>query len=122
MAVRFMNKKFILSLLAIILVPFSAKVLAYDNDLNKRLLSCTPTKDFHADSITTYQISGLTGSTCIFKIQYNYYSNKPDLICKVPSSRMYEMTSYDPITVKNIKKQYCVISIKSTKKTKKVYY
>ena len=117
-----MNKKFIFSLLAIILISFCAKALAYSGDLNRRLLSCTPTKDFQVDSITTYQISGLTGSTCIFKIQYSYYSNKPDLICKVPSSRMPEMASYDPIIVKNIKKRYCVISIKKANKAKKVYY
>lgn len=118
-----MNKKFISSLLAIILISFCAKAFAYNSDLNQRLLSCTPTKDFHADSYTTYQISGLTGSTCIFKIQHSYYSNKPDLICKVPSSRMPEMASYDPITVQNIKKQYCVISMKKrTNQTKPVYY
>lgn len=109
-----MNKKFILGLLTAILISPLTTVFAYNSDdVNKRLISCTPTKDLDAGGSTLYQISGLTGSICIFKIQHTGFGAKPDLICKVPYARMSEMASYNPITVKNIKNRFCVISIKS---------
>ncbi len=118
-----MKKKFILGLLTTILVSFFTASFAYNSDdLNKRLLACTPTKDYEAGGSTLYQISGLTGNICIFKIQNVGISNKPDLICKVPFSRMREMTSYNPVTVQNIKNKYCVISIKSLNKPRNIYY
>ena len=118
-----MNKKFILGLLTTILISSYAAVSAYNSDeLNKRLRSCTPSKDFDAGGSVLYQISGLTGSTCIYRIDYSDASNKPDLICKVPFSRMHEMTSANPVVVRKLRNQYCVMSIKSFKKAKSVYY
>ena len=117
-----MNKKIITGLLSVILISCFSTALAYNSeDVNKRLLSCTPSKNLDGGGSTLYQISGLTGPICIFKIQ-NTLGTKPDLICKVPASRMREMTSYNPLTVQNLKKQFCVISIKSLGKTKSVYY
>ena len=114
-----MSKKFILGLLTAMLIFGTTSTLAYNSDeLNRRLASCTPTKDFSAGGTTLYQISGLTGSTCIYKIQYGAASSKPDIICKVPFSRMREMTSSNPITVQNLRNKYCVISIKSLNKQK----
>ena len=118
-----MNNNLIIFLLTAVIIISTTAASAFNSDeLNKRLLSCKPTKDFSAGGSTMYQISGLTGSTCIFKIQYGALSNKPDLICKVPSTRMREMTSYNPLTVENLKKQFCVISIKSINKQKTIYY
>jgi len=114
-----MNKKFILSLLAVILISYSAGAFATD-DLNTRLRNCTPTKDYNAGG-STYQITGLTGSTCIFKILTSSTS-KPDLICKVPLSKMYDMTSFNPLVVQGVKNKYCIMSIRSFKKAEKVYY
>lgn len=117
-----MSKRLFTSLLIVLVICGCSSVLAYNSDeLNKRLISCTPTKDFDAGS-TLYQISGLTGSVCIFKILNNGFGNKPDLICKVPYSRMREMTSYNPLTVQNLKNRYCVMSMKSLNKQKKIYY
>ncbi len=112
-----MNRKIILSLLIILFVSCFTTVFAYDsNDFNKRITSCTPSKNLEGSGSTLYQISGLTGSICIFKIQYRGFGNKPDIICKVPASRMSEMTSYNPMAVQGIKNKYCVMSIKSLKK------
>ena len=109
-----MNKKLILGLLAAVLVSYSSIASAYSSDdLNKRLRACTPSKDYQAGGSTVYQISGLTGATCIFKIEYKTATNKPDLICKVPISRMYEMTSFNPLVVQGIINRYCVMSMKS---------
>jgi len=117
-----MVKKLFLGISITLILSCSLTSLGFNSDeLNKRLTSCTPTKDFDAGS-SMYQISGLTGSTCIFKIQYKGFGTKPDLICKVPFSRMKEMTSYNPISVNNIKNQYCIISIKSLNRAKSVYY
>ncbi len=117
-----MNRKFILGLLTTILISHSAAVLAYNSDdLNKRLRSCTPTKDFNAGGVV-YQISGLTGSTCIFKIENYSSNNKPNLICKVPYSKMYQMTSLNPLTVQRAKNNYCVMSMKAPERPKRVYY
>ena len=117
-----MNKKLIFALLTIMLVLSIATVSAFNSDdLNRRLRNCTPTKDYHAGGSTVYQISGLTGSTCIFKIEQTGASDKPNLICKVPYTMMYKMTSVNPFVIQGVKNQYCVMSLKSLNKPKKVY-
>ena len=117
-----MNKKIIFSLIAIMLMLLSEIAVAYDSgDLNRRLRNCTPTKDYNAGGSTVYQISGLTGSTCIYKIEHYDTSKQPNLICKVPYAKMYEMTSYNPLTVQRLRSKYCVMSMKSLDKTKRVY-
>ncbi len=119
--VNIMNKKILLALLTVIITSCVSIAFAYDStELNRRLVSCTPTKDFNAGN-SLYQISGLTGSTCIYKIQNISSSSRPDLICKVPYSRMSEMTSYNPLLVQKLKNKYCVISIKSFNKSKNIY-
>ena len=116
-----MNKKFILALLATMLTSYFAIAAAYDiTDLNRRLRSCTPTKDYNAGGSTYYQITGLTGSTCIFKILYNS-PNKSDIICKVPYEKMPLLTSFNPISSQRVKNQYCVMSIKSLNGVKRTY-
>ena len=118
-----MKKKVILGLFAVMLSLFFTTVSAYGNEeLNRRLISCTPSKNFKADSATMYQISGLTGSTCIYRIQFIGAINKSDLICKVPKEKMPEMTSFNPIVVQNLRNRYCVISINSHEKPKDVYF
>ena len=115
--------KIILSLLTAILISNCATVYAYDSgEVNKRLVSCTPSKNLAGSGSTLYQISGLTGDICIFKIQYGALSKRPDLICKVPSARMGEMVSFNPAGAQAIKKQYCVISTKSLNSQKRIYY
>ena len=116
-----MNKKFILGLLVGVSISYFNAASAYDSVLSERLTSCTPTKDYNAGSSTLYQISGLTGSTCIYKIQYTS-GNKPDLICKVPFSKMREVANANPISAQRLRNQYCVISIKSLNRSKTVYY
>ncbi len=117
-----MSKKFVLGLSVTLLISCFTSVFAYNSDeLNKRLLNCQPSKDFDGGISTIYQISGLTGDTCIFKIQ-SKTGNTPDLICKVPKNRMREMISYNPMTVQGIKNQYCVISLKPSAKSKGIYY
>ena len=116
-----MNKKLILGLLNLLLISTFAAAFAYSSDLNQRLISCTPTKDYNAGGSTVFQISGLTGSLCVFKIQNTGFGDKPDLICKVPYSKMRDMTSINPLTVQSTKNQYCRMSIKSLNKVKKYY-
>ena len=118
-----MNKKIVLGIFTAILVSCFTITTAYGNEeLNRRLISCTPTKDFDAGNSTLYQITGITNSICIYKIQHRGIGNKPDLICKVPLSKMREMTGFNPIAVESLKNRYCVISIKSLNKSRSVYY
>ena len=112
--------RIILTLFGIMFISRST-ALAYDsNDLNRRLNSCTPTKDFDAGS-SIYQITGLMGSYCVFKILY-VSSSRSDLICKVPYSKMREITSYNPLTVQDAKRQYCTISLRKFDHPKKSRY
>ena len=100
----------------------TAMVFAFNSDdLNRRLRNCTPTKDFNAGNSTFYQISGLYGSVCKYKIEYGEFSNKPDLICSVPMDKMGDMTSYNPIVVQKLKSQYCRMSLKNLNRYKKGY-
>ena len=112
--------KIILTLFTVRFI-FCSTVPAYSNDeLNRRLISCTPSKDFDAgDSV--YQITGLMGSTCVFKILY-VSSSKSDLICKVPYSKMREFASYNPLTAQNAKRKYCTISLKKFDNPKRSRY
>lgn len=106
-----MNKKIILSLFTIILISQFSIANALSSDLNKRLESCTPTRDYSAGGSTFYRISGLTGSICIFRI-INNSPGGSDLICRVPYTRMREVTSFNPMTAQNVKNQYCIIALK----------
>ena len=111
-----MNKKLIYGLVFTFLLFSYTCASAYDRDeLNRRLISCTPTKDFNAGS-ALYQISGLTNSICIFKILNNGTNNEPNLICRVPSNRMREMTSLNPLTVQKLKNEYCKMAMKKNNK------
>jgi len=121
-SIEFMNRKIIPGFLFAILMLGSSMGFAYNSDeVNRRLISCTPTKNLNAGNSTLYQITGLTGSTCVFKIDYSNASAKPGLICKVPYARMREMTSINPLTVQRLKNQFCVMSIKSLNKSNKIY-
>ena len=118
-----MNKRVIFGLFSVILLIFITAADVYGNDEpNRRLLSCTPSKDLRIYRSTIYQISGLTGSTCIYRIQFTTAINKPDLICKVPKEKLPETISFNPITVQNLRNKYCVISIKSYNKPRSVYF
>ena len=117
-----MNKKFILVLLTTMLLSSFSSVFAYNvTELNNRLRACTPTNDFNAGGSTYYQITGLMGSVCVFKILYNN-PRKSDLICKVPPDRMYDMISLNPLVVQGARNKYCVMSLRSFNNQKKVYY
>ncbi len=105
-----MNIKFIFGLLIIALISTASTAQAYNSyDLNKRLVSCTPTRDYNAGSIA-YRITGLMGSSCVFRI-VSLNSNKSDLICRVPYEKMREMTSVNPLIVQNLKNRYCKIAL-----------
>ena len=117
-----MNKKFIFGILTVLFSLYSITITAFGSELNERLKNCTPTKSINGGSSTTYQISGLRGSICVFKILNSGFTNKPDLICKVPYTKMSDMTSINPLTVQTIKNQYCIMTIKSLNKQKRVYY
>ena len=115
-----MNKNFIFSLLSLFLL-YSLTFSALADNVNQRLSSCTPSKNLSAGGSTLYQISGLTGSTCIFKIE-DTSGRKANLICKVPINKMSEMTSFNPVIVQNAKNRYCVISLKNSYRTSGVYF